>query len=1125
MTEPLYNIDNYTDSQLYDILDMNNPTDRELEAKILHLIAKYENMQNPSGTMLANFFHDIYKRFFSEEDEETIEGFTPDKPNDKSTNQNILSVQSFDYSQDKLQINPLIKQTIKRVISIDSQYRDVTTAPFTTDFTFDLSEPLRDVVSLKLYSIQIPYTWYTVSKSYGSNFFYLKGVTNGISTSNYSYKIAINPGTYTPTQLISAINTSFQDVSNNAASDVNFNGITLLTYDSNTSKTTINLNMQLTFNETYYSVNFPQWSTSIGNSYVRGNTIASYLGYNQTTYSANTIGSNQTYMNTQTLQSTNEQNQNYIVDETNNYFTVIQYIGPSVNDATSITLNTIKVTLLDTTTNMPYNGPATRTTIIDAVNNGLKSTGNFDSSSGISQYDILNNTLGEVQNAGNSIFQLKLILNRNVFKYIPNAKTACIFPTEPIRNNQYNNNETFTIWKYQTNPSTQFSCFFFDNIVNELTYITSETPSVNSSYILNGVTTVYLRCTTPEYANTGNDISMNVPNGIYTLSQYISAINGIFQTYNTKTNTSTFNTINTVASIDTSNYFNLQVDITKPFVNKDYNCSIGNPTYGTSILYNSDYNTHGSFPYAPDISGNSIIRGNIDVATGGYFFNNNTYLFSILPKSTSTNKNGPVISVNLPSNQTYFTNIDTLTAGIKSAITTTSVTIAEIADTQYPFSKSSITYSLSNDGTYYSVAINLQCYYLLSESNYDISFSDTSTSNTSNINNWKAMHLDASYNLFNQKKNTSTSPISYYPYAIIKGNQAISTNQITITNNNNTLVFNSTSNVPSDQITISIVPGNYSLNGLYNAINTSLASNPKTYGSTIQQYTLNGIVYSQIKLNINNVFTTSDFNLVFYDPISFITCFSGSKSVQNTTWDTTIGWILGFRDYTQYSLIQSNQVQNSNFTNIYYYLRSINGYFYYTPTMSNGGQLLNANIQLTADTTLSTELFNYFLISLDDYIQNHLNDGLVTISRSQTAIQTPGVQYATTETCDPATHTLVKTIAPQVDSNNITTLGLYSANQSQISQQNPSKQYSPGPYIKDLFGIIPVKVPNNPGDTYTEFGGSLQNQERLYFGPVNIRKMTIQLLNDRGELVDLNGSNWTFSFICEQLYRSSSTES
>ena len=163
------------------------------------------------------------------------------------------------------------------------------------------------------------------------------------------------------------------------------------------------------------------------------------------------------------------------------------------------------------------------------------------------------------------------------------------------------------------------------------------------------------------------------------------------------------------------------------------------------------------------------------------------------------------------------------------------------------------------------------------------------------------------------------------------------------------------------------------------------------------------------------------------------------------------------------------------------------------------------------------------MISLDDFIQNHLNDGLVTITRSQTSIQIPDYSYSTTQTCDPATGELVSTATTQTNSDNVTNAQLYSLNQSVISQQNPSKQYSPGPFIKDLFGIIPYKPPSAPGDYYTEFGGTLQNQERLYFGPVNIRKMTIQLLTDRGTLLDLNGSNWSFSFICEQLYRSTTS--
>ena len=41
-----YDISKYTDNELYEILDLNNPSDRELEAKILHMINKYANFQN-----------------------------------------------------------------------------------------------------------------------------------------------------------------------------------------------------------------------------------------------------------------------------------------------------------------------------------------------------------------------------------------------------------------------------------------------------------------------------------------------------------------------------------------------------------------------------------------------------------------------------------------------------------------------------------------------------------------------------------------------------------------------------------------------------------------------------------------------------------------------------------------------------------------------------------------------------------------------------------------------------------------------------------------------------------------------------------------------------------------------
>ena len=60
-----YDISQYSDEELLTILDLNhNPTDRELEAKIIFNINKYKNIAGESGAQLAIFFEDIYAHFF-----------------------------------------------------------------------------------------------------------------------------------------------------------------------------------------------------------------------------------------------------------------------------------------------------------------------------------------------------------------------------------------------------------------------------------------------------------------------------------------------------------------------------------------------------------------------------------------------------------------------------------------------------------------------------------------------------------------------------------------------------------------------------------------------------------------------------------------------------------------------------------------------------------------------------------------------------------------------------------------------------------------------------------------------------------------------------------------------------
>jgi hypothetical protein len=66
----MYDVSKYTDDELYNILDLVNPSDRELEAKLNYLITKYTNIQNESGNQLAEFFENIYKHFFQVDSDE-----------------------------------------------------------------------------------------------------------------------------------------------------------------------------------------------------------------------------------------------------------------------------------------------------------------------------------------------------------------------------------------------------------------------------------------------------------------------------------------------------------------------------------------------------------------------------------------------------------------------------------------------------------------------------------------------------------------------------------------------------------------------------------------------------------------------------------------------------------------------------------------------------------------------------------------------------------------------------------------------------------------------------------------------------------------------------------------------
>ena len=104
-------------------------------------------------------------------------------------------------------LNPDYKNTIKRMINLDSQYRpniypiydETNTETNECDYTVHLSEKLTNVVSMQIENVTIPYTFYNISNSQGNNFFVIEHSSNFAS-------VEIGDGYYNMTQLISEIN-------------------------------------------------------------------------------------------------------------------------------------------------------------------------------------------------------------------------------------------------------------------------------------------------------------------------------------------------------------------------------------------------------------------------------------------------------------------------------------------------------------------------------------------------------------------------------------------------------------------------------------------------------------------------------------------------------------------------------------------------------------------------------------------------------------------------------------------------------------------------------------------------------------------------------------------------------
>lgn len=1184
-SQDIYNVDKYSDGELFQILDLIHPTDRELEAKIIQLMNKYQHIKNDSGSQLYRFFDDIYNHFFDSSDDDvenmdTInEGLderefifsgkeggansvtqydetpklsgnlfsvgnsvssgtaTVAKTIDKNTDNrkdDVTLTKPLDYSKDVL--NPLLKQTVRRIISIDSSYRP-NNKDLATDFTFNLSDPLRDVLSLKLYSVQIPYSWYTISKQYGSNFFYLKGNSDGINNGSHDYQIKIDAGNYTQTLLVQAINASIQDVVSKNT-NVDF-GNTAISYNLSTQLATFNLDITKLYNESNYYLYFPNWTTPT-DTVLRNDSIPGFLGYNYTEYIPSAIYSARRLPLSPTVTNDSDYTQSiFNIDTSNNFFTIKQYDGYDEYSSTSRVYQSYDISF---NTSYILNGSSySRNSLYNDINTQLQNNP-YLINSYIERVDI-SNVL--IDGYGNSFYKMFIQLNPKTTPNIKNSKTIVIFQDESynIKNNH--------IWTGIT------SCFSFDNLQNEINNVLSETQSLQTNYEILSSPSIELKCINTDYRinenYTKNDYKIDISNSSitgYTLDEYIGAINNAFVAKNKTTITSTntkgdFNMpggddyangyTNVVTNDSTDSKIRFRFDVNKTFDETKYTINFRNTDLANILFFpttKADFSNNIILYGDRDLSNNIDGTGQIDLSGVNVFRSrfraaasytiDSSFLMIINPKrpgdgneNATEFKIAPVYTINT---KTY-TSLKQMESDINLAFT-------RFTDEYGDFVLSGTNILLDNvDGTI-NATLTIKVKKILTQNDYHLFFNDPASNNQ-----WNSTDINNSWYNFLKIPDASFNLKDYLvpgeSYAQIFGESAIFGNQIVLSDASENNYFYVkplttangvyTENNTND-IRIDIPYATYTRSQLINAINTKLSDNPITKGSSISVFTKNTIEYTKFRVNINKIFTANDYRLVFYDPYSFVKCYVGSRSAKNTTWDSTLGWVLGFRSLTEYNLLKSNEEVDPNDDTKVYYIETSS---YYSSDPSTNV------VSITGDTAVNVNLYNYFLIMLDDYTQSHLNDGLVTITASETDIPLPSYASRQVTECDPINKTpkiqLTGNSTLSGNVNSLTQKEIYATNEKIASRRNKLKSYSSGPFVKDIFGLVPMKTSGlQNGSTYIEFGGTLQNQDRTYFGPVNIHRMSVKLMNERGDVVDLNGSNWSFSLMCEQLYQQKS---
>lgn len=225
------NIDNYSKQELMDMFELEHPFDRNMleikETKIRDKLWKNRQVDDATKERTLTFLSKA-KLLLMEDGEkgmEGSEGHVSRTLNDLYNSNYELKTTSLDMANEHMVqvrdqhpylssypseyfpgvINPLKKRIVRKTLNIDTRFRDHYYLNPSTHFHLQLPIQMNDVVQMQLSAVELPTTFYVISKQYNNHYFTVRVHLSDDST--HTHLVIIPDGNYTQTTIMDIINT------------------------------------------------------------------------------------------------------------------------------------------------------------------------------------------------------------------------------------------------------------------------------------------------------------------------------------------------------------------------------------------------------------------------------------------------------------------------------------------------------------------------------------------------------------------------------------------------------------------------------------------------------------------------------------------------------------------------------------------------------------------------------------------------------------------------------------------------------------------------------------------------------------------------------------------------------